>query len=237
MIVPDNAKYVELQTQARSRHDMEVLFKMLNPDRAPSTLQVHVHRRNRGSGYKQDRGRWDPRDTLHHIINLKNSGLNVTVMADRSLRPFEPYPGGEASQTELDWVDVSSWLDPPTEEDREVLKLANHGWEADIWDIGNEPLGQSIKKFGQGGLCLPCEGFRRCRIPKHRDRDCTDHSWHAGFYRAVSHDLSERTLERELMDGEFDSCKFCPDERLVESVGRRTMEVCFLKTDPNLRDR
>lgn len=196
-----------------------------NTNRAPGTLQIYVHRRNRGS--------WDPRDNLHHLVNLKNDGLSVNVMVDRSFRPLEPFPNATASASELDWVDVSSWLDPPTETDKEMLQLAHRDQEINHGDIDDWRLDKSKKRFGRGGLYLPCKGGNPCRIPGHGD--CSDYSWLAGFYRALLHDLSERTVEREVMDSEFDSCKFCPDEILVEGVESRIMRVCLPKSDPNLR--
>lgn len=228
--VPDNAMYMKIQNKDKLRHNMEILFGLLEGrHRHPGTLQIYVHRESTGP--------WDPRDIFHHLVNLKNYGLAVNLKVSRSFRPLEPYPAVIASDAELDWVDVSSYLDKPTEEEKQLLTKPHRGWKATFPELFKQIRGtpaEGAERAIRGrAFDFPCEGGSACSKDDHED--CSDHSWHAGWYRALLHDLSERTLERELTDSDFDSCRFCPDESGGNRVETRAMRIEFPKRDHNAR--
>lgn len=161
----------------------------------------------------------------------------MNLKIQRSFKPLEPYPNLVTSACELEWFDISSYPNKPTEDERQLLMRPHRGWEVAPWEVlernGDTPSRTIEQAFRGYAFDLRCDGPRLC--PRDGHGDCSDHSWHAGWYRALLHDLAERTLERELTDSEFDSCQFCPDERLVEAMETKIMEIRLPKSDPNGR--
>jgi hypothetical protein len=226
--IPDNATYVDIQSEDKLRHEMEILSGLVDGHhRSPGTIEIYA--------YRQYHGPWDLRGSVHHLVTLKEQGLAVNLKIQRSFKPLEPYPNLVTSASELDWLDISSYLDNPTEEERQLLLKPHRGWEVTPWDDleqnGDMPSETIEGAFRGHTFDLPCDGPRVC--PRRGHGDCSDHSWHAGWYRALLHDLAERTLEKELVDSEFESCRFCPDERLVEALETKTMVIRLPRPGPN----
>jgi hypothetical protein len=226
---PTNESYVSIQSKDRLRHEMETLFGLLEGhDRPRGTLEIYAHRPTSGL--------WDLRDSVNHLVNLKLEGLAVTLRVDRCFNFLKPWPTPRTSASEPQWLDFSSYLDKPTEEERQIFKKPHHGWVATEQENTRQHLREQRAPsealelmFLDRPFDLPCNGPKICRKEGHGD--CSDHSWHAGWYRALLHDLAERTLERELNDSDFDSCRFCPDERLVAGLVTKTMQVQLEKAD------
>jgi hypothetical protein len=165
--------------------------------------------------------------------------MNLKVA--RSFRPLEPYPTFIASDDELHFVDVFSYLDMPTEEGKQLFTRPHRGWDATkhefydqlaVTERNWEPwLSRQESASSRLAFDFPCELGNLC--PRVGHNNCSDHSWHAGWYRALLHDLSERILEMEMLGSNFDSCRFCPDEGMENRVETRAMKIEFLKPDHN----
>ncbi|QDS72527.1 hypothetical protein FKW77_000227 [Venturia effusa] len=214
---PDNKVYLYHQSRDRVRHEMETLFGLLEGYRRhPVTLEIYDYRRKKGQR--------DLRDSIHHLITLKKQGISVVLKIQRKFVPLEPYPH---EIDELGFQDISSYLERPTEEEKTLFQRPLHS------QARRHLIRNRSRKVTKTTIEMPCESLRTC--PGGDSRKCSDLSRHAGWYRALFHDLAERTLERELLDPDFDTCKFCPDERLVEEHQTMHLEIDVPRIDPDRR--
>lgn len=193
--IPNNEAYMASHNQGRLRHQLEPLFGLIhNQWSKPAMLDIYIQRNNEGS--------WDPRDLFPHILELKDNGVGITLRVSRSTERAESSPTALYRDGRSAWTDCSSYLDEPTQEDIGLFQKPQKGWVAERYQVyltrcstQEEGEAQALKNRLRKSFEFPCEGSNSCVLYGHGD--CSDHSWHDGWYRAMLHDYRTRYLELE----------------------------------------
>lgn len=77
MEFPENKIYVDHQSRDRVRHEIETLFGLLVGYRRHSvTLDIY--------DYERKNGHRDLRDSVHHLVALKEQGLSMILFSENS---------------------------------------------------------------------------------------------------------------------------------------------------------
>jgi hypothetical protein len=229
--IPDNTTYLytaaadsprdfEYWATVRNeiRHELEQLWCFFD-DSKLKELELYIQLKNHG--------KWDPRGIAQEVLALKDHGVKVTVRIAHFSNPMELLQLEPDSETMSGnaWIDVSSYFDAPTDEEKEMFKrphpdqTARRDWilNSDGEHLQPDDEDFDFPYFGDGKKC-----------PKYID-DCCNHDWHAGWYRALIADYSAKL--QPMRETEFDTCKSCENVRDDEI---HSVSVRVPKRDPEL---
>lgn len=181
-------------------------------------------------------GLFDPRDIAKRVFDLKEQGTKVVVRYGVAKLELEPnaVSGGNT------WLDISSVFEPPTDSERESYKKGHPGlnWKLEtvnankLYGLGDENVKAGSSPPWFQFPCRTLSKSTKCR--RQSNRDCSDRSWHLGWYRAMLED-HYTVLKQMRESGTSLPCEVCEDNPANMKHMSAWVDPVDVEDDPELR--
>jgi hypothetical protein len=226
--VVDNAAYLgvrnpldrEQNDRRQLRHHLRALDKFLEGSSTSKEVSIYVR-------LNSTNDRFDPRIVAEQVFLLKENGVKVTVRTGCRKMEALRYSTNAETREGQGWDDITSYYDEATEAEKALFKHPHSAYKREISSSGEVSW---IFSF-------PCSSDDpTCR--EHSSSTCSDHAWHAGWYRALVNEYMDMRKDLGGEDGtepwgHYEGEKEGENENEEEGEGVATVCIRVPKPDPS----